>query len=324
MITTNNRFNTMPEQVQENMKNVKKLDDKYGQLNNKLVFVGKWLKGRKYDKQQVVEYGDASFVCISPVIAVLPPPNDTTHFDLFVKGSQGEQGPAGPAGPVGPVGPAGPVGPVGPKGEDGEQGEPGPEGVGLERVSRSDVQYGSTTTTTTLNFELDNGHNYEVDIVAVNGAQGPAGPVGPQGPSGAAAVVDAIVSATSTNPVESQAIYNFVRKQLIQVSVPGDEGSGDYESSNGYFEFFLGTEIVVVQWIWTKPGANSNKTFNFVRPIDTFLAGLCGWNLSTTGAVHNISAYNYNAASGTFMVANGHDSAVNICTLVIGIRKYIS
>ena len=112
MITTNNKFNTMPEQVQENMDNVKKLDEKYSSMQNKLVFVGKWLKGRRYKPQQIVEFEDATFVCVSSVIAVLPPPQDTSHFDLFV--NKGEQGPQGATGPQGPQGPQGATGPQGP------------------------------------------------------------------------------------------------------------------------------------------------------------------------------------------------------------------
>ena len=295
MITTNNKFNTMPEQVQENMDNVKKLDEKYGSMQNKLVFVGKWLKGRRYKPQQIVEFDDATFVCVSSVIAVLPPPQDTSHFDLFV--NKGEQGPQGATGPQGPQGPQGATGPQGPQGEDGEQGEEGPEGVGLDRVSRSDVVYDQNQTTTVINFELTNGHNYEVSVVAVNGQQGATGPQGPQGPQGAtgpqgpAVPIDFTLNPTSANAVANLTVYNainnFIKQQLSGVTrgVLKDNNTG-----------------LIIQWGNITPnGTNTYITFN--QPFSStayFVGGICGGAGETDGYKSNqIKALGVNNKSTT-------------------------
>jgi len=148
----------MPEQVQENMDNINKLDKKYGSLNNKLVSVGSWLKGRKYLPQQIVSYGGSSYVCISTVYAILPPPNDTTHFKLFVK--EGETGPQGPQGETGPQGPQGETGPQGPQGETGPQGPAGAVNI--------DDSFSTTSENAVQNKVITNKINEMDGIISAN------------------------------------------------------------------------------------------------------------------------------------------------------------
>ena len=280
MITTNNKFNTMPEQVQENMDNVKKLDEKYGSMQNKLVFVGKWLKGRRYKPQQIVEFEDATFVCVSSVIAVLPPPQDTSHFDLFV--NKGEQGPQGPQGATGPQGPQGATGPQGPQGEDGEQGEEGPEGVGIDSITRADVQYGTSQTTTIVDFYLTNGNNYEVEVVAVNGAQGPQGPqgaTGPQGPQGPAVPIDSSLSSTSTNALENRAVYSAINNFVKQIFASGDTSGSLKDNNTG----------LIIQWGNITPNG-TNTYIRFEEPFSSkkyFVGGICGGEAETAGYKSN-------------------------------------
>ena len=126
MFTTNNKFNTMPEQVQENVNNIKSIDKFISNLPKNLTYRGNWVKGRRYFVNDVVSYDGSAYVNKSNVISINPPPQDLSHWHIFI--AEGEQGPAGPTGPQGPQGEQGPAGPTGPQGPQGEQGPAGPTG----------------------------------------------------------------------------------------------------------------------------------------------------------------------------------------------------
>lgn len=145
MITEHANFNSMPEQVQENMGNIKRLDKKYGGLQNKVVFVGAWLKGRKYVPQNIVSYNGSTYICISTVYAVLTPPQDITHFELFVA-----------------------------KGE-GAPGKDGADGNGIEEIQSGVPTVNGEYTFTPIRVEMTKLPAQSFEIAAKNGADGAPG-----------------------------------------------------------------------------------------------------------------------------------------------------
>ena len=91
--------NTMPEQVQENMDNIKVVNDKIDARPVGLIDKGTWTRGRHYYPQQVVYYDGTSYVCIASIISLRTPDIDTIHFKPFARqGEQGEQGETGATG----------------------------------------------------------------------------------------------------------------------------------------------------------------------------------------------------------------------------------
>ncbi len=99
------------------------------------------------------------------------------------KGPKGDTGPQGPKGPKGDTGATGPQGPAGLKGDKGDTGAQGPQG--------------------------------EKGDTGPQGPQGEKGDIGPQGPQGpkgdtGTIIMDTILSTTSTNAVQNQAIARAV------------------------------------------------------------------------------------------------------------------
>lgn len=92
------------------------------QVPTQLVWRGAWQSGVPYAKNDLVEFGGSTFVCIADT-AGSSTPIDVTRWQLFA--AKGADGAAGARGPVGPAGAAGAVGPQGPQGEPGPQGLPG-------------------------------------------------------------------------------------------------------------------------------------------------------------------------------------------------------
>ena len=90
--------NTMPEQVQENMHNIKTVNDKIDARPVGLIDKGTWTRGRHYYPQQVVYYNDASYVCTRSIVSLQTPDIDTTHFSPFAKGIKGDKGDKGDTG----------------------------------------------------------------------------------------------------------------------------------------------------------------------------------------------------------------------------------
>src|SRR5215471_14709250 len=140
------------------------------------------------------------------------PPDDPSHWDLFVQsgqpgapGAQGPQGVDGPAGPVGPMGPQGdpgatgvdgPQGVVGPQGDQGPaglQGDAGPQGIAGPVGPQGEVG--------------PSGPQGEPGPVGPQGLQGDADPVGPQGQSG-----------------QTQATYSAIWTWSNNLSVPPNNG----------------------------------------------------------------------------------------------------
>ena len=102
------------------------------------------------------------------------------------RGPKGDTGPQGPQGPKGDTGATGPQGPAGPKGDTGAQGPQGPKG--------------------------DTGAQGPQGEKGDIGPQGEKGDIGPQGPKGdtGTIIMDTILSTTSTNAVQNQAIARAV------------------------------------------------------------------------------------------------------------------
>lgn len=157
IVYNNKEYRNIVEQVYENMKNIKGLQDKN--------LVG-------LDIQGIVSEVEYLELIEDPVVGGIYAVGTSSPFTLYVysnidetenefielgefpmPGPQGEQGPQGPVGNPGPkgdtgdIGPrgytgaTGPQGPQGPKGDPGEQGPQGDPGIGFD----AEIEYGDTT-----------------------------------------------------------------------------------------------------------------------------------------------------------------------------------
>ena len=136
MQITNNKYNTMPEQVQENKDNIKSilagikelysttetLTEQSETIEQSLTTVPRGTK-----KGFLIDAEANLFNILSVVENVV-----YIKYMSNLKGEAGSQGPRGEAGPQGPQGEAGPQGPQGEVGPQGPRGEPG---TGFENIT---------------------------------------------------------------------------------------------------------------------------------------------------------------------------------------------
>lgn len=99
-IITNLAKNTMPEQVQENKENDKKLEEKIESIPSTVSNAGDWVAGRKYTSSnptQLVQYNSSTYICIVDIASSMQNPSiDTVHWKIFAsKGDKGERGEPG-------------------------------------------------------------------------------------------------------------------------------------------------------------------------------------------------------------------------------------
>lgn len=120
MIITNNDFNTLPEQVQENKNNIEELAKHLKEIYNAKITIDK--EATTIYISQVEDWKEGTttgFILdktgdLFNIIAV----DETTIYIKYW--ATLTSGPEGPRGPQGLRGPEGPTGPQGPKGEDGK------------------------------------------------------------------------------------------------------------------------------------------------------------------------------------------------------------
>lgn len=89
MEITNNKYNTMPEQVQENKDNIKILSDKIKNIND-FNFTGAWVSQNDYKVNDIVTYNNAIYVVIQDINdSIIPPTQDIQHFYLAIEAPHG-------------------------------------------------------------------------------------------------------------------------------------------------------------------------------------------------------------------------------------------
>ena len=145
------------------------------------------------------------------------------EYDLgMVKGPKGDKGDIGPQGPQGEKGDKGDTGlqgPQGPKGDAGSQGPQGPKGEAFtfedftpEQLASLKGPKGDTGPQGPQGLKGDKGDIGPQGPQGEKGDTGPQGPQGPVGPKGdtGTIIMDTILSTTSTNAVQNQAIARAV------------------------------------------------------------------------------------------------------------------
>lgn len=153
-IYQNQKYNSLPEQVQENKDNIEFLQENAMFQWNPL---GTWSATKFYKKNDLVVDGDyGTFLCINDTEMAGTEPKDNPNF--WVKVIQA--------------------------GKQGQPGEMGPRGNSIESVETvSHSNTGDETVTRAqINFSL--GNSNEISIYAKNGAKGNTGATGPQGLTG--------------------------------------------------------------------------------------------------------------------------------------------
>lgn len=91
-----------------------------------LTWRGAWDAGLTYQRDDAVQQGGDSYVCVADDVSGLAPADNPESWSLLAaRGLQGVQGPEGDPGPAGPEGPQGPQGETGPQGLQGPAGVPG-------------------------------------------------------------------------------------------------------------------------------------------------------------------------------------------------------
>lgn len=89
MEITNNKYNTMPEQVQENKDNINKLAKQITELND-FNFMGQWISENEYKVNDIVIYNNSIYVVIQDIDnSIIPPAQDIQHFYLAVSAPSG-------------------------------------------------------------------------------------------------------------------------------------------------------------------------------------------------------------------------------------------
>jgi hypothetical protein len=159
-------------------------------------FVGSWDAAETYTRGDVVQYGQAIYVCYKSGKSMVL----LEHFICLVTvsfaggggggGSVGPAGPAGPAGEPGPQGIQGATGPAGPQGIQGEQGLQGPAGLGisfkgtvmtfeeLPATAQTGDMYSVQTPEPATGYVYDAAIPAWVDTGPIQGPQGVQGPQG--------------------------------------------------------------------------------------------------------------------------------------------------
>ena len=211
IVYNNKEYRNLQQQVAENMKNIKSLQDltKYGIV----------IKGYCMDEEHIEvvdpepEVGDVVGVGYPLELYVYGPTDDSWPSNMWysigqypLPGPQGPEGPQGPRGiqgatgaqgPTGPRGLQGPQGVAGPKGDTGAQGETGyvssfvPDEESVTEVGQAYVDEDGhlqvCTALDPLTFEdagSIKGPQGEQGIQGIQGIQGETGAQGPQGPEG--------------------------------------------------------------------------------------------------------------------------------------------
>ena len=129
------------------------------------------------------------------------------------KGPKGDTGPQGPQGPKGDTGATGPQGPAGLKGDKGDTGPQGPAGLkGDKGDTGPQGEKGDTGAQGPIGPKGDKGDTGPQGPAGPKGDKGDTGPQGPAGPKGdtGTIIMDTILSTTSTNAVQNQAITRAV------------------------------------------------------------------------------------------------------------------
>ena len=207
----NKEFRNLQEQVLENMKNIKSLQD--------LSLVGinvDYIVEDLSSIQSPIAGQMAAVGAAAPYTLYVYYNSSWVSFGEFPK--EGPQGPAGERGPQGPQGPRGLTGDIGPRGSQGERGAQGPRGATGARGEKGDkgdaglVDAFATdassvtavgqayvdangylqvcTSLSPLTFEQggyikgDQGEQGPIGPEGLEGHMGPIGPEGPQGPKG--------------------------------------------------------------------------------------------------------------------------------------------
>ena len=157
IVYNNKEYRNLQQQVAENMKNIKQLQDiSVAGINFKAIVEN------TSELEDIVDPAQGDMVAVgtqAPYDVFVYFNEDWVNFGLFPL--PGPEGPEGPQGERGPQGATGPQGPQGPRGFTGAQGPAGPKGD-----------------------KGDTGPQGEQGIQGETGPQGPEGPQGPQGPQG--------------------------------------------------------------------------------------------------------------------------------------------
>ena len=150
----NKEFRNLQEQVLENMKNIKSLQDL------SLVGINVDYIVEDLSSIQSPESGQMAAVgAAAPYTLYVYYNSSWVSFGEFPKeGPQGLQGPAGPQGPQGPRGFTGNIGPRGPQGERGSQGPRGATGARGEKGDKGDAGGPVTITVDDVKYTQVNGN----------------------------------------------------------------------------------------------------------------------------------------------------------------------
>lgn len=189
----NKEFRNLQEQVFENMKNIKSLQDiSVAGINFKEIVP------TTADLENIEDPQEGDMVAVgseAPYQVFVYYNDEWVDFGYFPmpgpqgeRGIQGQVGPQGPMGPQGPVGPRGLQGPQGPAGQPGAKGDTGPQGPqGIQGIQGPQGE---------------------------TGPQGPEGPEGPQGPAGVDGVDNVVllegISTTSEIGDKLRANHNIL------------------------------------------------------------------------------------------------------------------
>lgn len=153
-IFQNQKYNSLPEQVQENKDNIEYLQENAMFQWNPL---GEWSALKFYKKNDLVTDGDyGTFLCIKDTEMAGAEPKDNPNF--WVKVIQA--------------------------GKQGRPGEMGPHGNSIESVQTVSHSNTGDETVTRAQINFSSGNSNEISIYAKNGAKGDTGATGPKGLTG--------------------------------------------------------------------------------------------------------------------------------------------
>lgn len=80
----NCKYNTLPEQVQENKDNIIKLAKQISEIND-FNFMGEWISNNEYKVNDIVTYNNSIYVVIQDIDnSTIPPSQDIQHFYLTI------------------------------------------------------------------------------------------------------------------------------------------------------------------------------------------------------------------------------------------------
>ena len=168
----NSKYNTLPEQVQENKDNIQTLASYVKPVFNATIELNTESTTINTNQIRNWEATENAFIIdtVGNIFNIVSVQDNIVYIQYWANiiGPQGETGPQGPQGETGPQGPQGEIGPQGPQGETGPQGPQGETGSALDINYKGEWISGDEIYASDLVYHNNTATNERIYYLAIN------------------------------------------------------------------------------------------------------------------------------------------------------------